>query len=737
MPETIKNIPGELIPPSGNPDVGKKVFQILAEIIKDKINLGLHQKWEKGYRLRKNKHWRAQSTAKVPLVSANLFGVHIQRTANVLTDNNPTFNVVQTGHLDEADKEKLETIQQEASHWWNETEQQEDLEESVVNGEQYGITIEKMTFNPELEHGLGEAESVIVDPFHFGVYPVKWRGPKQIQNRLAVLHFYPMTIREIQRKWAEKAAGVRPDEEYLKDLGEERREINSQTGTGFKVKNMLVEIANTVHNLINFGGAEAEKDEEALVVECWVKDYSKSEDGEPELDEQGQLIQNYKSKYPGNIRYIVCCNGGEIVLEDRPNPNINPNLPDDQARMTYLYDKFPFAAAVSQKDTSSGWGLSDSEQLEWLQAEFNKTLSQLIKDKDWAARSKIVNPRTSGVPNDDFKNYGSILRPVNEMQAAAIRYLQFQPSVDLAPMVALLKDLFFLVAGTFELDQAQTQGREVIAYKAIAALMERAAVMMRGKIRSYSRLIRERGRMHVSMVQNFYTEERWIPFRSLDGEDDIRPYVGSQLIVPAKLTVVTGSTLPVSKVQQREEALALYKERAIDNQELLNKLEWSNRAEVIKRMQAGPLGQLQQNLQAVGMPPQLIQLIANIAQIDPKKIPVLLQKGTVPDFQQIVSLVGQLMGGQPEEKDWAEEAETQVKLAQAKKLEAETLLTIEKIATERLNQEKTVFGVKFDKDMIKIKKAEIIGKIETEISKMVHSAGNKIYQERGAKSNNA
>ena len=35
----------ELIPPKGHKDVGKRVFIILSEIIQDKINQGLHEKW--------------------------------------------------------------------------------------------------------------------------------------------------------------------------------------------------------------------------------------------------------------------------------------------------------------------------------------------------------------------------------------------------------------------------------------------------------------------------------------------------------------------------------------------------------------------------------------------------------------------------------------------------------------------------------------------------------------------
>ena len=46
----------------------------------------------------------------------------------------------------------------------------------------------------------------------------------------------------------------------------------------------------------------------------------------------------------------------------------------------------------------------------------------------------------------------------------------------------------------------------------LGRLASHAATLLRGKIRNYSRLVRERGRMFLSHMQNWYTEERWISF---------------------------------------------------------------------------------------------------------------------------------------------------------------------------------------------------------------------------------
>lgn len=746
-----------LIPPEGHQKVGQEIFRILSIIIADKIKMGLHERWFRNYQLRRNQHWKANSPMGVPLVSANLLFTHIQRTVNTMTDNNPTFNVAIVGKLEEGQKELLMDLQRCTEHWWTDQEQQDVLETSCLNGEEYGAAIEKVKFNPDLEYGIGEVESIPIDPFHFGWYPVKLSNAKDLQTREVIVHFYPESVRKLRAKYPKAAEKIKPDKELLKELFEdERREVaagQKKQGGG----STFVSISSTVKELINFlsgTGAEGE-DDDTLICEAWVLD--KSTVTTEEASEDGTVMRITKPKYTGEIRYIVACSGG-IVLEDKDNPNVNPNLPEDEARKTYLYDKRPFSIVNSVKDTSSAWGLSDYEQLEWLNMELNKSLSQFVLEKDKSTKKKIINPKDSGVQNHEFTNYTGIISPSNQMAAQGIRWLEAPASsIDYDKAIALFKELFFLVSGTFELDQAQVKGREVIAYKAIAALLERAATMMRGKIRAYSRLIRERGRMYVSMVQNFYTEERWISYQE-NGVTQTKPIDGAQLRIPAKLTVVSGSTMPISRVAQREEALELAKAGMIDQTELLEKLDWGNRAEVIKRMQAGPLGAIFEKLSQTGIPEQFIAYFKAIADADPKKLQKALESGEFPSFPEFSKQVmAEMQGkqGQASPEQQAQNAEFQERqakvrqaLAAAEKAIAERDLIIEKTVTERVEQQVKLAGIGFDEESMKLERAKLVSQIESEakahsresvkmgmdfVSKQTNKPG---YNERGIVSNN-
>jgi hypothetical protein len=691
--ETKQELLKELFPPENDPNVGFKAFEILADVLSFKNELGLTKKWNRNYELGKNKHWK-QDSDKASLITANLLFAHRTRTVNTLTDNNPTFNVRQVGELDPEKEEVVDGLVRTAEFWWQEQEQQAVLERSIINGETYGCTVEKVIFNIDLEYGIGEVEAEVVDPYHFGVYPVK---TMDIQKADCVLHFWPMSVREARRRFPDKAERIRSDREVIGDLDDQRLEV--QANSMRKSRGYFSTFAGVIKNMLNIAGASKGDEDEILMVEAWVKDYST-------ISENGKV----RDKYPGNLRCITTCNGGEVVCSDRPNPSINPNLDLKQASQTYLFDKFPFSLTHSVTDTANPWGMCDYEQLEGLQIELDKTLSQFTLIKDKLSRLKIKNPKDSGVDNSEFTNAPGIINPANSMVSEAIKYMELPnvPFADLSAALGIFKDFFFLVAGTFELEQAQTPGREVIAYKAIAALLERAATMFRGKIRNYSKMIRERGRMYLSLMMNWYTQERWISYEE-DGDQLTSAIHGNKMIIPAKLNVVSGSTMPVSKVQEREEAIGLFERQAIDGEELLKKMDWPQWKQVVKRMQIGPLSDLLEKLGKMGFPQQILQVLSQLQQIDMKDFERMLKAGEMPTAQQLLAPAGEQEQVPPIDQIEIEKTEAEIE-----KISAEIQLVIEQANTEKVEQAVKLAGVEFDKDKLAIERARMVRDIEAQ-----------------------
>lgn len=633
-----------LIPPDNSEEVGTAVFALLEEILRDRDRRRLPGKWLRNYEMYRNKHWR--SHGRVPLVSANMVYNHIERTVNMLTDNNPTFDIHSTV------PDISNALHKLAQYWWNETEQQDVLAESIKMSEIHGCVGEKVIFNPNLNNGLGEVEVITVDPHDIGFWPT---NEKRYEKWEAVLHFYTMPVNQLRRKFPDVAAEIMPDELMKHKYGQERENIQGGSVSPVQSGNTLVG-DEAVKRAAFYGNSAIlnrvfGKGKETLVVECWVKDYSttvQEEEREEEgYDEFGMpsvdvVVEKVRvPKYPGFIRCITTCNGGNVILSDRPNPSISPLLSPEEAAQTYLFDRFPFTFTPSVKDPVSPFGFAQTEQLEQLNMEVNKCLSQLNLAKDRQVRTPLVNPRNSGIKNRQFTNsFGQIVRPRDHVVAQGLRFLD-PPQIqgDIMAMMNIYQEFFNLLSGQMDLTDPNTmKGR--MAHKTVAAILENMNTIVRGKTRNYGKMIRERGRMYLSHVMNWYTEERTF-YYSDAGQTQAGSIVGREALMPVHFEIVSGSTMPQSKLQIREEALQLYQSGAIDVRAFLERIEYPGRHEVIRRMEAGPNGELIRKLTELNaLPPEAIEVIQRVSQMDDSEYNAYIQQAKEQQADQLKQAEG-------------------------------------------------------------------------------------------------
>jgi hypothetical protein len=181
--------------------------------------------------------------------------------------------------------------------------------------------------------------------------------------------------------------------------------------------------------------------------------------------------------------------------------------------------------------------------------------------------------------------------------------------------------------------------------------------------------------------------------------ESLKAINGRKLIVPSKLTVVSGSMMLKSKVAQREEALELYNKGAIDSEELLKKIDWSDWKQVVKRMQAGPFGELFEKLSGMGVPPEMIEVFQQLSQMDMKEFETSVDKGEIPSFMAMIqAMSGETPAENPMESAEleAKQAEIQTKMAQIDKVMTEIELLKAKIQSEYVDQNVKKAGVEFD-----------------------------------------
>lgn len=710
----------ELIPPAGSDGVGYAIADMMEQILAYRDEMELAERCVRYYKLRKNEHWKHQNKA-LNLLSANLLGSHHQKTCNMLTDNNPTFNAVPGGEMGDEAQEKLSLLENITDSWWIDTEQQSVFEESVHVGELYGTVAEHVFFDIEDNFPTGEVNTRTLDPLYVSLYPPRCRKLKHAE---AVLTWEPMSVRAAKRKWPDVADQLVGDMSLLEDIGDDREEESSPT------KRSTQTVISSVLKWITGGEKNAQKDEpdQLFVITCWVKDYSTYEDGTP--------------VYPGNIRRVRVANAGKVVLDDEYNPSLNPELPKELHQENYLYNRLPFSYIQPIVDPASPFGLADFEQLEKLNIEFNKTMTQFAHFKDKTSRPKLLNPKDSGVTNQELDNMAGISRPTNHLVAKAIKYIDPPPmNGDILTGLNLYKDLFNEVAGSFnDVMQGQKQGSEVIAAKAIAMLLEEASRMARGKIRNYSKMLRERGRMFIALAQMWYDTPRFVTYQK-QGKEETVPVKALDLQIPGKINVVVGSTMPVSNIQRREEVLTLAQGGFVDQEYVLEQFNIDNYKDIIKRMQAGPLGQYLQKLAMIGIPQPILQLFQQIGQMDEKEVERGLKEGRLPQFMQIVQqMAGQepppdpeMVKAQLEQQKLQLEgqkvqlegqkiqidtektrADIQKLIAEAQRTAAEVELIKQKIESEATERQIKVAGVEFDRENIKIEKAKAVAAIQAQ-----------------------
>jgi hypothetical protein len=576
------------IPKEGSRDVGPYFWRLWEEAVAEKERLHITERLLEGYRLFRGAHWKNPTLGRnsSKKITANLLFANIQRTVANITARAPVAEVVS---IDNEESEVDDCLSDYVRKWNNESESAKSLASSVLNMETYGITVEKATFNPETEI----TAIVVVDPMAFAPAP----GYYETLNDCPYLtHAYQMPVEIIESTF--NKPGKVEGEEELRPPGHEREDNRPiPAGSRVGVQNYPGNYAANPHPQEPI----VEKKAPALVVEVWVRDYTTEKIKQlvenPETGEVAE-IEVEREKYPGGIRVVTLTNHGRLVLADRGNPNVNPEIPRELTSKSFLYNHYPFWKANSYEDTSSLWGFSAAEQVGDINLKINELLTRLSGYLNRVTLPPLIIPKDTGITLSQVNNKpGLVLQPVNSNTANAIRYLQV-PNLPSNFFEALqwYVQFFDRISQIEDADRGAAPNG-VIAAKAIAALQERGAVMIRAKIRAVDYLVRQRGRCVISFFQNFGLMPQTV---SLD--DTPVQITGTQFLGRKfNYIVESGSTVAKTTLQVQEQAMELYTAGAIDRQALLETLNFPGWKAIVERSGEGQLDQALSILVSAGM----------------------------------------------------------------------------------------------------------------------------------------
>ena len=570
-------------PPQGHEDVGKWTYELWYSAMREKERLGLLDRWFENHRLYRGDHWNKSRTFSRDdrhKVSVNLIFANIERTVANLTSEDPVAELhASDGILDDLDA----LFSQKIKDWWSATEQGTLLAASTRAMETYGPTIEKPV--PNLKKNL--LDIVLVDPY--GWFPAP--GNYQSEQDMPYMCFADaIACHLVENKFNvdTNANKVEPDDVYS-TLGEDR-ETNIPVPSA--ARQAVINVAG--HYVGPFFPQKSDKDlrdARGLVIECWLKD--------PNI-----------AKYRDGIRKITITNRGNLVLDDSPNPNLNPMLETPKAQKTYAWGRLPCSLAVSYRDTFTLWGFSAAEQVGDLQLKIDELLSRIKSYIDVCCLPPLIIPKDAGIvirgPGGDLKitnRPGLILQPANSDVAKGIRYLEVPnlPS-DFFKALDLYLMFFDRIFAIQDINRGEKPG-EVRSGYGINLLQQRNDSVMAHKVKATDYLVRERGRWAISYYQNFGWKEETVTVN-----DEAKTFRGTDFAGRSfNYVVESGSTLIKSDAQIQQESMELFKAGAIDTQALLERANYPGWKTILARMSGSKLQIAMQTLVDAGVPEEVVQ----------------------------------------------------------------------------------------------------------------------------------
>lgn len=602
------------LPPEGDKEAGKFFYKLFDDALKERQRLGLEERWYENHRLFRNSKTSksftdardsvnpAKSRHRFPV---NLFFANVIRTVANITARSPVAEAISVDGIEDGSDITLST---KVKTWWSDSEQGISLGRSALNMELYGITTEKAVYNTMKQR----MDAVVLDPYAFLPAPGYY---EELNDCPYVIHMYPDSVENIENMFG--VTGVKPDNVYsvLGEQREDNRPIPSGSGVG--AQNYPGNYSSNISNVIG----DRNRQNRALVIEIWVKDHSTTKQinnvpvanpltGQPQADENGMPLMMQEEveipNYPGGIRVITLTNRGELVLDDKRNPNINLNLPPELYSQTYLYDRYPFFKANSYEDSTSLWGFSSIEQTADIQNIISEILSRVAFYLARVATPILIIPKDTGITKEMITNKpGLCVQPTSTAVSTGIRFLPV-PNLphNYFDVLDLYIKFFDRISQIEDADRGSVPDR-VVSGAAIQFLQERGAVLIRAKIRSVDALVRERGRCAISFYQNF-----GIATETLTVQGQPTALKGIDLAGRKYNYVVeSGSTVAKTSIQTQEQAMLLYDKGAIDRMALLETLNFPKWREIVERIGEGQLSQALDILVQAGLPEDTARLL--------------------------------------------------------------------------------------------------------------------------------
>jgi len=586
-----------------------QTIQMVMALIKEgKANKkDVEKDWNKFKRFNDGKQWDTSNRVQRPIM--NIMRPAVQTILPILTDTSPGFNVEPTEPDDFAFAEVLSKV---AEAWWTKRDMDMELVGVLTDALELDGGILKVTWNPELEEGIGDVDARIVDPRDILVP----NDARDINKDCPwLIHLVNKRVGKLKNQFPDKAHLIKADGKKTDD----------------KSKDMAlggdVVLVSPVDRRSNVGAEDfTEKPDDAktaLVAEVWMDDDSVEEyvlENE-EKTQSGKVIKKKKAiikkKYPGG-RLITFLPNQKVLLQDVNNP--------------YKHQKKPFVRFVDTVRPRQFWGEGQSRHLIEPQKMFNKVNDVMFEWLKKASNPTLVVPKDSGINPQRITNRVAQVLVTNP--GTEKPYWLIPPPIPrfVQDYMRIIKEHIEDVTGV----QDVSQGRRptgITSGDAIEELQEAAQTRIRLKERNLQTSLKQVAQLAVPLIMQFYREprvikiagkdSRWPEFFEFfiedvevnkdgkpvgDGEEAMETRVNfskqdfqmdednKRLVKddniqtgenPSRgifdIRVETGTSLPFSRAKREATSFKLFDKQIIDARAVLDDLDYPGKEEVLKR----------------------------------------------------------------------------------------------------------------------------------------------------------
>lgn len=561
----------------------KKLRDIVDKVYNSTENKELRDNWSR-YMKEFTGHWWSEEKLSEDdsLVFVNWLFSTVQAIAPLITDQRPQWNVIARFPF----AQRLADVYANASRYlWDTLEMDMKLFEAVYSMLLSSRGIFKVYFDPDEE----QIAIDIVDPTEIVVppgYTDEWKMPW-------ICHRRRMPVGEVRNMFPDMADQIKPDE------------LDSEDDSSFHDRH------------------EIEMNQKFVTVyEHWMRD-STIEEYEQE-NQNGEKKKKKRKKYP-NGRIVWYTKNG-TKLSDKPSP--------------FRHGRPPYVSIVNYMVPFRYWGISEGDQIENLNREFNVRLQQIVehlrnytnvvylvskelKISEYKIKKAIAEGDHALLVNLD----SSMGQKLHDM-VYQLPYPNVPPGIE--QLLAIIPSYIEELTGVTDISKGIVGKRERQSASEVSVLIESSHTRVRQRVRNLEHGIKRLLILVIELMQQYYSEPQHF-FNKKDNQieygmvtndrdvmlDEMRPpselyqaqeqgielapedqqllddyhelvnhFKGdTEIYVDFEVQVETNSTLPMDKQSLANLALRLFESGAIDPEALLETIRFPGKERILARLE--------------------------------------------------------------------------------------------------------------------------------------------------------